>query len=144
MVTRAILVLVVVLSSTACATVSMSADEAVDATSAALVAADVSVDEVSVEDSGPDSFTLAASTDDGPITLVLDAGSGRFASIDIAEGVTVSEEQVETLARHHDNPADDRARTRRAVVGAVLVVLLIVSGLLWARRTRLLEADTST
>ena len=144
MVTRRLAVAFAALTLSACGTVSMSEGDAIETTSAALDSADVVVDDVIVEESGPESFTLSASTEEGPITLVLDAGAGRLTSIDLAEGVSVSEAQVEELARHHDNPADDRARTRRAVVGAVLVVVLLAGGLLWARRARLREAETTS
>lgn len=140
MVSRLLRIAVVALSLAACGTVPMSEEQAVDTTAAALSDADIDAEGVVVDSVGADSFTLSAPTSEGEISLVLDAGSGRFTSIDLAEGVPVTDAQIEVLARHHENPADDRARTRRSVIGAVLVVLAIAGGLTLARRARLREA----
>ncbi len=130
-------VLVVLLAG--CATVELSATEAVTVTRSALADAEVAVDDVAVEASSDGAHSVQASTADGDIAFVLDAGSGRFTSIDLAEGVDVSTEQLEALAQHKDNPADDRARQRRAVVGALVVCVAVFGGLWLARRARLRE-----
>lgn len=127
------------LTLTACSTVELTEADAVTSTQDALAEAGVPHDEVTVTDADDDQLTVVAEGPDGAVTLVLDSSAGRFRSIDVDEGVTITEDQFDTLARHRDNPTDDRVRARRSGIVAALVVGAVAVGLGLARRARLRE-----
>lgn len=122
-----------------CATVEMSSADAVDSTLQAVDDAGIDADAVSHEGTLEGTHTVVASTSEGDITFVVDAGSGRFSAIDLEEDVDLSGRQLDVLADHEGNPADDRARTRRSIVGAIVVLVVVFGGLALARRARLRE-----
>ncbi len=124
-----------------CATAQLSQRDAIESTETALDRAGITADDVAVTDSVPDAFTISANTSSGELVLVMDAAAGRFTSVELPEDLSVSEEQLGRLARHQSNPADDRARTRRTVLVAALVVALAAGGLGLARRARLREEE---
>lgn len=121
----------------ACAAPAMSPDDAVRTTRAALDEAAIAVDGLTHETTTDGLHEIVADSPTGEIVLFVDADSGRFASIDLAEGVDVSQEQLDSLARHQHNPAEERQRTPRSVVAAVVVCLVVFGGLGLARRARL-------
>ena len=127
----------------ACAAPAMSPDDALATTRAALDDAGIDVEELGHETSTAGLHEVVAESPTGEIALFVDADTGRFTSIDLAEGVDVSEEQLDSLARHEDNPAEERQRTTRSVVAALVVCAAVFGGLGLARRARLRDEATA-
>lgn len=134
---RALLVASVALLG-ACSTVQMDRGEIADVAADALASADLAATEIEPAAEPVDTlWPVSATVQDLPVELSISRTSGRVTAVDLAEGIEVSDAQLERLASFEDNPAQDSANVRRGVIFSLLVVAAILGFFAWARRARL-------
>lgn len=124
----------------ACSTVLVPRADVDDVVRGAFSSAGLRADRVTVEGAREgSSWRVSATVNGADVDLVVDAEAGRITRIELGDSATIARDKLREIARYESNPANDRARTRRRVVGLVAVVALIAGGLLVARHFRLRE-----
>lgn len=137
---RLALILLLILAA-GCGTPDLDRDDVAGVVTDAFAEADLAVESVEVGAEPVDGRWPADVVVDGrSLAAAVDAGSGRVTSLDLGTGIApFTEEQLEAVASHADNPAADAARRRQIITVVLLAVLLVAGGLAVARQLRLRE-----
>lgn len=125
----------------ACGSADLAREDVDDVVVGAFASADVEVTDVEVAEAPVDgAWPVTAKLPQREIELAVDASSGRVVRIDFGvDAAPLTQEQLEDIAAHADNPAADRARRNRLVLLFVALFGLMAGGLAVARQLRLRE-----
>lgn len=126
---------------TSCATADLSRADVAGVVVDAFAAADTEVTDVDVGAAPVDGRWPATAEIDGQtVTVQVDTQEGRVVSLDLGSGTpALTQEQLEAVAAHADNPSQDRARRGQLLVLFAVFAAVVAGGLAVARQLRLRE-----